>query len=325
MVAALFDYLRGTRDTIEVEIVLTDRKTAIVEALTELADAELESAVNALPMCSSTELLELVLDPPVDRLPECRPLGLSYQQLKELLGIDIDAMIAPLVDSVIPDRWVLGDADIRQLLGGGGDDDVLATAREMVQEGLIFTDEDLREFMEVESGELNEIRQMLAGGVTFSHADLRQWISGDGNGLGGSLQTFDEVRSGLGTAKTALNFIWLLPLLLLLGIGALGGRRWSTKLVWAAAVLLVMALISYVLWGPVFSSLALPRIDEAVMPLTQQAEGVQGVVAAKAMTLVRNAVDGFVGGLKAQSLGLLIGSAVLIGAGVFWYYRTREE
>ena len=78
-----------------------------------------------------------------------------------------------------------------------------------------------------------------------------------GTGAGEQMATFEGVRSALGTAKKWINFIWLAPFLLLIAFGALGARRWSGKLIWAAALLAAMAIMAYIIFGPVFSVLIL--------------------------------------------------------------------
>nr|MBC8477848.1 hypothetical protein [Dehalococcoidia bacterium] len=43
------------------------------------------------------------------------------------------------------------------------------------------------------------------------------------------------------------------------------------------------------------------------------------LIVEKGNILAHNAIDSFVGGLRNQSLGLIIASVVLIGAGVVWH------
>jgi hypothetical protein len=106
--------------------------------------------------------------------------------------------------------------------------------------------------------------------------------------------------------------------LLLVAVGALGGRQWSSRLIWAAAPLVAMAAIGLISFGPVFSAAVQPVIDQMLAGLNQM-EGVTPSIAEKGVTLMNNVVDSFVGGLRNQSLGILIASVVLIGAGVVWH------
>ena len=320
MVAQIFAYLRGTEESLDVVIPLTDRKPAIAEALGDLADQKLESLIDSLPVCTAGQLIEMMLNPPLNSLPECRPLNLSYQQLKELLGIDISLVVAPFVDILLPDQWVLSDAELRQAFGGGGDEDFLSQAREWVQEGLTYTDEDLRATLGGDYEAVEDIRQRIADGFVFTEKELQNWLRSMGDE---SVQSFASLRSGLGMARQWLQVVWIIPVLLLAAVGALGGRGWRSKLVWAASVLAIMAVIAYIVFGPLFSAMVQPRLDEALLPAVGQAEGLQAMIAAKGVTIVQNAVASFIGGLKSQAICILAVSVLLIGLAVAWPILAR--
>ncbi len=320
MVAQIFAYLRGTEESLDVVIPLTDRKPAIAEALGDLADQKLESLIDSLPVCTAGQLIEMMLNPPLNSLPECRPLNLSYQQLKELLGIDISLVVAPFVDILLPDQWVLSDAELRQAFGGGGDEDFLSQAREWVQEGLTYTDEDLRATLGGDYEAVEDIRQRIADGFVFTEKELQNWLRSMGDE---SVQSFASLRSGLGMARQWLQVVWIIPVLLLAAVGALGGRGWRSKLVWAASVLAIMAVIAYIVFGPLFSAMVQPRLDEALLPAVGQAEGMQAMIVAKGVTIAQNAVASFMGGLKSQALGILAVSVLLIGLAVAWPILAR--
>ncbi|MBA7630653.1 hypothetical protein ES703_38177 [subsurface metagenome] len=315
IVGQIFAYLGGTEENLDVVIPLAERKPAMAKALGKLADQKLESLIDSLPVCTTGQLIDLLMNPPLDSLPECRPIDITYRELKGLLGIDISIIIAPFVDMWIPDQWVLSDAELRQAFGGEGDEDFLNQARELVQEGLTYTDEDLRADLGVDYETIEDIRQRIADGFIFTEKELRDGMRGLGDE---QLQTFESVRSGLGTARQWRLAAWLIPALMLLAVGALGGRRWRDKLLWAAAVLAMMAIIAYVIFGPLFSAMVQPRIDEALIPAVGQAEGLQALMTGKGITIAQNAIASFVGGLKAQALGLLVVSLLFVGVGVFW-------
>ncbi|MFC1915590.1 hypothetical protein ACFLW4_02730 [Chloroflexota bacterium] len=323
IVGQIFSYLRGTEETLEVVIPLADRKPVVARQLGEIADQKLEVLVDSLPVCTSAQLFDLLLNPSLDSLPACRPVDVSYQELKELLGIDISSLIEPFIDIWLPDQWVLSDADLRQTLGVEGDEDVLSQAREWVQNGLTYTDEDLRADLGMDYVTIEGIRQCIADGFIFTEKELRDGLR-DGSGNEG-LQTFDNVRSWLGTARQWKMAAWIIPVLLLLAVGALGGRRWSSRLLWIAAVLAIMAIIAYVVFGPLFSAMVQPEIDEALMQAFGQTEGFQALMADKGVTIAQNAIHSFVGGIKGQALGLLIMSLVLIALGTAWHVWGKRR
>ena len=296
-------------------IPLADRKPEIATALGELADEKMASAFNSLPVCSWGHLLELLSDPSLENIL-CRPADISYQEFSELVGIDVGSLVQPLIEMGIPDEWILTEADINQLFGGEGEDNILNQVRELVQEGLVFDEEDLNKVIGTDVA-LEDIRQSIADGLTFTEQDFKSLMGDTGDtGAGEQMEVFEQVRSGLGMAKKWLNFVWIIPFLLLLAVGALGGRQWSSKLIWAAALLTVMALIAYIIFGPVFSATAQPVIDQTLAREFNQTEGITSLMAQKGTILAQNAVDSFISGLRNQAIAIIIASVVLIGVGV---------
>ena len=320
LVSQIFAYLRGEQDELELVIPLAEHKSEIAQALGNLADAKMASAFNSLPVCSWAHLLELLSDPSLENVPECRPVAISYQEFKELVGIDVGSLMQPIIELGIPDEWILTESDISMLFGGEDEDNILIQARELVQEGLIFTEKDLSGVMGTDTMALEDIRQWIADGLTFTEQDLKHLMSDAGGaGTGEQTATFEQVRSSLGTAKKWINFIWIVPFLLLIAFGALGARKWSSKLIWAAALLAVMSIIDYIIFGPVFSATARPMIDQTLTMEFGQSEGITSLLAEKGVAICHSAIDAFVGGLKNQALAVIIASVVLIGVGVVWH------
>ncbi|MQY81030.1 MAG: hypothetical protein GH158_02150 [Dehalococcoidia bacterium] len=318
LVSQIFAYLRGEQAELELVIPLADRKPEIAAALGELADEKMGSAFDSLPVCSRAHLLELLSDPSLENIL-CRPVDISYQEFKELVGIDAVSLVQPLIEMGIPDEWILTEADMNQLFGGEGKDNILNQVRELVQEGLVFDEEDLNKIIGTDVA-LEDIRQSIADGLTFTEQDFKSLMGDAGDtGAGEQMEAFEQVRSGLGMAKKWLNFVWIIPFLLLLAVGVLGGRQWSSKLIWAAALLAAMALIAYIIFGPVFSATAQPVIDQTLAMEFNQTEGITLLMAQKGTILAQNAVDSFISGLRNQAIAIIIASVVLIGVGVVLY------
>jgi len=181
IVGQIFAYFRGTEPTLDLVIPLADRKPVIASTLSELVDQKLKNTIDSLPVCTAAQLLEMILNPPLNSLPECRPIDITYSELKELLGIKVSTVVTPLVDVLIPDQWTFTDADLRQMLGGEGDEDMLGQVRKLVQGGLTYTSEDLQSDMGVaEYKMIEDIRQQIAGGFTFSEVELQELMTSAG-------------------------------------------------------------------------------------------------------------------------------------------------
>lgn len=322
IVQPVFEYLKGTTGSLQVTIPLADLKPALSAAVAQLADQKLSDYVNSLPVATPQQLQQLLANPPVNTLPTVRPAGFTYDQIKQLFHIDIGAQVAGFVASSMPDQWVLTDSDLSNMLGVGGTE-LLASIRQQVINGYTFTEANLTSLLGADNSQrLDDIRSDIASGLVFTDQDLRNYI-GDSNP--DTLRSFDTARKDLGTARKYKMLLWLLPGLVLVGIGFLGGRRWGSRLAWAAGVLVVTAAIVLVAVGPVFSSAAQPQITEKLSTLGQQGSGVEALLSAKGATMAQNAIDAFIGGLRRQAIILLITSALLLMAGIVWYLEDMRR
>ncbi len=274
----IFSYLKGTRQTLEFTVDLADCKAVAASSLGQLANKK--------------------------------------------AGMDIGLLTSPIISGLldgVPDQWTLGDAELRQLLGGAGGEDMLRQGRDLAQKGLTYTDSDLSASMGADYKTIEDIRKRIAGGFVFTEKELQSLMTGSGGGnAGGEFQEFDNMRRILGMVRRLLILVWLIPALILLAIGALGGRTWGSKLAWAASVLGITALIAYVIFGPVFSVVVAPQISQALAQAVSQTQGI-ATIAGKGATLAQSAIDSFIGGLKLETLGLLALSLVLIVLGSIWH------
>ena len=343
-------YIKGDSDTFEVVVPLADRKAAALEVVKELAERKAEEVLASLPACSWAEAQDIVQNPPpFGQLPPCRPADITYQQLKELLGIDLGPAIDGMIGMPIPDEFRFTMADLQQV-AGEGNVDVLDTAREYVSEGWTYTDTDMRETLDQEAEErLDEVRGWIMDGFTFTEEELREWMEGAegggpfsepqgmdapewGNvrfalaeeGFRGeslayqkdALDDIDAVRGWLGLGRKWFSIAgWAIIAILSALIGFLGGRNWPSRLIWAAAPLLLASAIAYALYGPVYAMVASPRLHEFILDQVRQAGDVPQVFTDKAVTVATNLMDAFMAGIANQALVVLVVTGlVVVGA-----------
>ncbi len=327
IVGQVFSYLNGTAATINIVVPLADLKPATIEVLADLADRKLESLVNSLPVGTEAQVADLLAHPPVGILPPYRPLDMSYGAFKELLGIDIHSLTASSVEAWLPDQFALSDADIHEALAKEGDKDLLTQARDLVQDGVTYTDADLRKDMGDNYDTIEDAREWIASDFTFTEEDLRERLTkNEGGNADETWQSLQDVRSVVGTVRDWVWAAWLVPALLLVGIGFLGGRGWRSRVVWGASVLAITALITYVAFGPVFSAVAKPRIDDAIVKAVGQQSTVVGTMAAdKGIAMAGDTVDSFVGGINIQAIVLLVVSLAVIAVVVWHPWSRRTE
>lgn len=322
IVKPLFDYLKGAANSLQVVMPLTDRKPLLTTAVSQLADQKLRSDYDSLPVGTAQQLQQFLTNPPIGTLPTFRPPSLTYDQIKQLLKIDIGAQIAPFVTSGIPDQWVLTDSDLSSTFGAGASN-LLGSIRDSIANGYVFTEVDLRNLLGQKNAQaIDNVRQDIAAGLVFTDQDLRSFIGRSGQD---SLRTFDRVRGDLGTARKWKMLLWLMPGLVLVGIGFLGGRRWGSRFAWAAAVLVVTAAIVIVAVGPVFDAAAQPKISEQLNKANQEGTSLQALMSAKGASMAQNAIDTFIGGLQRQAVILLISSMLLLLIGIVWYLEDIRQ
>ena len=313
-------YVKGEAASIEVTVDLADRKAAALNILTGLADEKLQDLFYSLPTCSMGEFLQIVQTLPPDTLPDCRPLGVSYQEAKDALDIDIAGSIDQMIGDHIPDQWVFTDAEVRQLLG----EDIesfLEDARQWVSEGWTFTDADLIDKLDSDGEQtLEDVRGWIQSGYILTESDLREAIVDNEQ----DLNSFDTARCWIDTARAWLWAFWLIAFVLLFFIGLLGGRCWRTRLVWALVVLLFTSLTICIATGLIYSRLVEPRTQEIMLDPSQY-EGVAAIIVEKGNEVIENVLSGFAQGIKTKALYMIVGSGVCLLGVIGWSEVSRRK
>jgi hypothetical protein len=322
VVNSIAAYAKGEADSIEVAVDLADRKAIALSDLTALADQRLQERFLSLPECSMEQFMEIIATLPPNTLPDCRPSGGSYQQFKDALNIDVAGSVDQMIGEPLPTQWVYTDADLRQSLGEGNEE-FLDDLRDWVSNGWIFTDADLLDKLDSEGEEnLEDVRGWIKSGYTVTEADLREAMSDRGV----DLDSLDNARHWIATGRTWLWVLWLVPFVILLFIGLLGGRNWRSKLLWALAVLLISSLTVYIATAVVYSKIVEPRV-QGIIDVSEY-KGVDAVLAEKGNEVIGNVVSGFASGIKGKTLWMMVGSGVVLlavtGWGVLGQQRQEE-
>jgi hypothetical protein len=325
IVNQVFSYLKGTSETINIAISLADLEPAIVKALVHLADSKLEVIYNSLPVGTPEQVADLLANPPVGVFPPFRPPDMSYDDFKDLLSIDLKSMTESAVAMWLPEQFVITDTDIREALAGDGNEDILTQARDLVQDGFTYTEVDLREDMADNIDTIDDAREYIATDFTFTDADLEEYIvDSDDPDAVEQWQSLQDVRSVVGNVRNWVWAAWLVPALLLVGIGFLGGRGWKSRVVWGASVLAIASLIAYIAAGPVFSAVAKPKIDDAIVSAVGEQSTVVGTIAAdKGIAVAEDTVNSFVGGINIEAIILFVLCLVVIAV-VVWHPWSRR-
>jgi len=216
-----------------------------------------------------------------------------------------------LASKIMPDQLVIDDSFL-----GDSWQQYLTHSRENISQGFTFTNADLEAILGTNSDSLSNIRQYLSSGITFTETDLRNLIAESGGG--NSLQSFDQFRETIGTLRRWEFVAWLFLALLLVAIGALGARQWTDKLIWGTSVLAIASLFTFLVFGPLFSILGQPQINQALAQLTSGTQGIESLIMGKISTLTQNSIHSFIEGLNLQVLILLGVSLLSIAFGIIW-------
>jgi hypothetical protein len=132
-------YLVGQTDTLTLAVPIRAPLEVAASSLATTVDGKYQAILSALPTCTPQQLLGLNLT--LTEVPECLPEGVTYEQTKELLGLDVvDQLQGSLIDT-LPQNIVLTETVLTDALG---DNTILDEARRILGEGYTFTEQKLR-------------------------------------------------------------------------------------------------------------------------------------------------------------------------------------
>ncbi len=317
VINSITSYVKGESGSTDIIVDLTEQKPVILETLIEIGDGKLEDIFRELPVCSMAEFEIAKDNTPPDSLPSCRPIGVSFEQYKNMLKIDLSEQIVSRILEVIPDQWTYTQADLIQSMGAENED-FLKEARDNVANGWTFTDADLKDELDDPEDEetLEDVRDWLGNGFTLTQQDIEDELDEE------ELDDFNDTRSLINSFRSWLWIIWLIPVLLLVAIGFLGGRSWEGRSLWALSVMLLASTIVLIATSVIYSSVAKPEIEEAIDLAGR--DGLELVMAEKLNEMLENAAGDFASGIQTDALFMVIFAGVaLAGIGVWIIYQRR--
>ena len=331
--AAVIPYVVGDSDGFAYTLPLKDVVENAAGAAKEdiLHGDAFDSIYNDMVDFFAGELHEVVsaeLPPDVDvteaeieaSLRESVPQGWLVDELE---GI-IDAVVPYITGDtnsftvVIDLNELYSDAELLELLGAGNEM-YLDDARDLLSDGLVFTEDNLIDRLGEQ--EVADIRDLIKNGRTFTEADLWERISDEST----SSESFDDARGWIHTGRTLLWLLWLLPVLLLIGIGFLGGRTWKERVGWALVVLLFVSLIVYIAIALIYSHAVAPNVQDPIQMANLNA--MELVLAQKGNEVINNSVADMFNGMKMQAIIMMIvgGVGLLAVGGWYLYDRTHRR
>ncbi len=347
-------YMTGKSDTFATSISLVDNKSAAREQIVGLVQDKIESTIGGIPTCTSPQdVLQASrqLRPDATELPSCLPPGTPIDLVLDLVDIDFGDQVDQFVLSSVPDEIVFTDRDLRnELVRAGAADnlDRIDEVRDILTDGYIYTNVDLREDLIREPGPfateeermrnvdtLEDVRSFLSSeGWTFTHVDFRERLDEarsrpSSDSFDDPIFTLDFTRDVFDASRT---FRWLayLPMVVLLVLmGFLGGRTWPGRLAWASGSLLIVSLLVFVGFGIAYGAVSDTGFDEARrqaingVDILDDFAATQRLAIDKGFEVVTAIADRFTSGIATSALNLAVIGLIGMLVGIFWRELTR--
>jgi hypothetical protein len=220
----------------------------------------------------------------------------------------------------VPLQTVVTDEVLLELLGDGNED-YLDEARYWIDGQWSYTDGDLLNELDSDDEKtLQDVRNWINNGYTVTETDLRDALSDNQ----GALDDFDNIRNWIHTGRTWLWSLWLIPIIFVIAIGFLGGRRWKSRAAWALGSLLLASIIVFIATALIYSNVGEPKISELKLDPGEY-QGVERVMAEKGNELIQRSADSFVNGMKANTIYVIIASGVGLLGVVGWYIADHRR
>ncbi len=350
MIDELAPYITGERDSLRLEVPLQERVDATFQVVEALVEDKLMALLTARPPCTQEQVISLTSEGFTLSLPPCIPFGATVEQVAQQLLPDLTSSAQQSIRKSLPNTFIFTDADLRSSLGAKQEtllDDILDVTRngfrysdtdlrsdlkkeqerllddilDSVRNGFQYSEADLRRDLAAQSNssvldDLDEVRENLSQGVTFTDADLREFLDQEA-------QTLDSLRDYIGTARGLTFILYVVPLVLVIGIGFLGGRQWASRIAWGAAFPAIAALIVTIVFGPVYNRISQPIFEDALTRAQDIVGKAEMMINSKAVELAQTAADDFVSGMSNQGFIALAISLVVLVLSISWPWLTR--
>ena len=229
-------YLAGREESFAVTVSIEGNKRAAAVVIEEAVGRRFDEALASLPRCTGTRVSQALTSL---ELPTCIPEGtpdavLSAARSGVVGGVQL-LLLTPIPDSVtFTDRHMRA---AMEELGAAGQVELIDSVREVLRDGWVYTQDDLRRDLAGLRGTghrvagfdpatlLDDVRMALRDGWTYNEADFREWVL-DAGGVQ-ALDDVDMARGRIEQGRGYLGFGWVLVALLLIAVGFLGGRGWA--------------------------------------------------------------------------------------------------
>jgi hypothetical protein len=255
LVNSIVPYLTGTSDEFTVSVPVRGRIDATVAILATTVDQKYEVLLASLPACTTSQLLQIALGSADPTTLLCTIPGLTLESLKSSLGVDPLTFLGDSITAQLPSTVTFTEQDLLATIGGTEAGDTLEDIRGKVKDGWALDETDFREILtQLNPSALENVdyvRETIRDGWDWTQEDAFENIFDPASAdYASDKESVDNVRNYISLARTWRIGLPLTSLVLLGMIGVVGGRKWLTKLGWAAGALFIASLVVFIASGP---------------------------------------------------------------------------
>lgn len=276
-------YMSRKSDSLNYTVDLTSQREAAVDVVTNLAIARATSEITALPACKSIpEAQNAVWAISAGRIPGCINPNIPIDNFLAELESKLTEQVQQTIGKQFPDSVTYDESLFVDALSGQGATN-LEDIRDKITEGITIDENDILERLSDKQETAERFLEIIRTGRPYTQLDFERYradraLSHDGDDM---FANIDSVRGGLGVvfgfAGSALAI--LVILLVVLVIGILGGREWTSRLIWGASALAFASFIVWLLFAQILSGVGANFVEEGMLEeinariVTEKSEG----------------------------------------------------
>ena len=335
----LVEYLVGDKETLNFSIDISENKELAVDSLVAMAIEKFDEKLELLPDCSEQDLMTLLTSSNLNTLT-CYPsesgMRSRIKDLTDQYRTDVLNSIRPRIIDSIPDEIELNENILeKQSIAGGAVSETLIEIRELIVDGWEFTDEDLETMLINLGGEksweqFQQVRTIISNGINYSNYDLEEDLIESGNDQ--SIETIGLSRKYLGIAQNLKFFVYAPSILLAIIIGLIGANTWSARLTWSSSAVIIASFVVWLVWGPIFNSVALPIIETELTSVGQtslenidQYNRTSSLLIEKIQEILVVTTNSLTKGIAISGLATMFISFIVLGITIMWDILGRQN
>jgi hypothetical protein len=323
-------YMSRESDSLAYTVDLSDQRDAAVDVVADLAVAKASAEINALPQCGSlAEAQNAVLAITTGSLPGCTDPNLPLDTFLAALVSQLTDEVKSTIGGQFPASVTYDESLFTDALAGQGSDN-LESVRDKIAEGITIDANDILEQLSEQDETAERVLEIIRTGRSYTVADFDRFREERAAVRGGvdSFEDVDTFRGGLGLVfgPVGAAISIAVSLLILFIIGMLGGRRWTSRLIWAASALTFVSLIVWLAFAQVLSGIGADfaeeglrdEIDERIVIEQSQGDptGMWELARDEGLTKVRAVGDAITGEFAGYAVLWLAGGIIAILLGI---------